>query len=56
MASTTEKKPGRPRGLPKTGGRKKGTPNIIGRTLSETFRNMLGLDDESVARARAGPP
>jgi hypothetical protein len=30
----------------RAGGRRKGTPNIIGKTLSE---NLLGLDDESVA-------
>jgi hypothetical protein len=49
MAITEEpKKPGRPRGLPKTGGRKKGVPNKLGTTISEVFRNMLGLDDAAV--------
>jgi hypothetical protein len=44
------KKPGRPKGLPKTGGRKKRVPNKLGTTISETFRNFLGLDDEAVER------
>jgi hypothetical protein len=44
------KKPGRPKGLPKTGGRRRGVPNKLGSTISETFRNFLGLDDEAVAR------
>jgi hypothetical protein len=53
MASHEEKKKGgRPKGLPKTGGRQKGTPNKLGSTISEVFRNVLGLDDEAVERTK----
>jgi hypothetical protein len=53
MASHEEKKKGgRPKGLPKTGGRQKGTPNKLGTTISEVFRNILGLDDDAVERTK----
>src|SRR6266849_6594333 len=52
MASHEEqKKRGRPKGLPKTGGgSRKGVPNFVGSTISETFKNFLGLDDASVEK------
>jgi hypothetical protein len=53
MASTTEEKPrgpGRPKGQKKTGGRQKGTPNKLGSSIAEVFRNLMGLDDEAVER------
>ena len=51
MASTTEEKPrrpGRPKGQKKTGGRVRGTPNKLGSTVSEVFRNLMGIDDVAV--------
>ena len=53
MASTTEEKPrrpGRPKGQKKTGGRQRGTPNKLGSSIAEVFRNLMGLDDEAVER------
>jgi hypothetical protein len=55
MASTTEEKPrgpGRPRGQKKSGGRQKGTPNKLGTTIAEVFRNLMGLDDAAVAETK----
>lgn len=39
---------GRPRGTPKTGGRKKGTPNKITSSLKEFIRNLINDNREQI--------
>jgi hypothetical protein len=49
---------GRPKGIPKTGGRKKGTPNKFSGELKEMVLNALstaGGEDYLVQQAKANP-
>jgi hypothetical protein len=43
--NTPKKKGGRPRGLPKTGGRVKGVPPKVPQSLREVLREVLGLEN-----------
>lgn len=50
---------GRPKGTPKTGGRKKGTPNVVNRDIKEmvlTALNGVGGVDYLQTQALLNPP
>ena len=50
VSAEEKRKPGRPKGYPKTGGRQKGTPSRNEKFLTSRLREMYGKDFDPVVR------
>ena len=51
VSSEEKRKPGRPKGYPKTGGRQKGTPSRNEKFLNDRLKSMLGKDFDPIMKA-----
>ena len=51
VSAEEKRKPGRPKGYPKTGGRKKGTPSRNEKFLTNKLREMYGKDFDPIMKA-----
>ena len=51
VSAEEKRKPGRPKGYPKTGGRQKGTPSRNEKFLTNKLREMYGKDFDPIMKA-----